>query len=169
MRYIIANIDGPPATLTRIAPAYGGRQFVGLSDDEIIQRVINRNIEVGVIPNRDAHWVIDETDLPGGAVSAENDYFFRAWVCTDGVVSVDMSKARTIHLAEIRRVRDTELAKEDINLMIANESGPSSEQDAVKAKKQTLRDIPATFDITTGVDTPEELKAKWPTELPDRE
>ena len=84
-------------------------------------------------------------------------------------VNVNMTKARAIHLEEIRRVRNEELAKEDINLMIANESGTSSEQDAVKAKKQTLRDLPATFDITTDVDTPEKLKAKWPSELPARE
>lgn len=84
-------------------------------------------------------------------------------------INVNMTKARAIHMEEIRRVRNDELAKEDINLMIANESGTSSEQDAVKAKKQTLRDIPATFDITTDVDTPEKLKAKWPSELPARE
>ena len=84
-------------------------------------------------------------------------------------INVNMSKARAIHLEEIRKVRNEELAKEDVNLMIANESGTSSEQDAVKAKKQTLRDLPATFDITTGVDTPEKLKAKWPSELPERE
>ena len=84
-------------------------------------------------------------------------------------INVNMTKARVIHLEEIRRVRNEELAKEDINLMIANESGTSSEQDAVKAKKQTLRDLPATFDITTDVDTPEKLKAKWPAELPTRE
>ena len=84
-------------------------------------------------------------------------------------INVNMTKARAIHLEEIRKVRNEELAKEDVNMMIANESGTSSEQDAVKAKKQTLRDIPATFDITTGVDTPEELKAKWPSELPERE
>jgi len=84
-------------------------------------------------------------------------------------INVNMTKARAIHLEEIRKVRNDELAKEDINLMIANESGTSSEQDAVKAKKQALRDIPATFDITTDVDTPEKLKAKWPAELPARE
>jgi hypothetical protein len=36
-------------------------------------------------------------------------------------------------------------------------------------EQQVLRDLPATFDITTDVDTPEKLKVKWPTELPDRE
>jgi hypothetical protein len=84
-------------------------------------------------------------------------------------INVNMTKARAIHLDEIRKVRNDELVKEDINLMIANESGTSSEQDAVKAKKQTLRDLPATFDITTDVDTPEKLKAKWPAELPARD
>jgi len=83
-------------------------------------------------------------------------------------VNVNMTKARAIHLAEIRRVRNEELAKEDINLMVANESGTSSEQDAVKAKKQVLRDLPATFSLDSYAD-PAALKAAWPTELPDRE
>ena len=34
----------------------------------------------------------------------------------------------------------------------------------IKAKKQELRDIPQTFDLTT--DTSEELKEKWPEGLP---
>ena len=84
-------------------------------------------------------------------------------------VSVNMTKARAMHLAEIRRVRNEELVKEDITFMRAVEAGDDSAQAAVATKKQTLRDIPATFDITTDVDTPEKLKAKWPTELPARE
>ena len=84
-------------------------------------------------------------------------------------ISVNMTKARAIHLAEIRRVRNAELEKEDISMLKAIEAGDTSEQSAVATKKQTLRDLPATFDITTGVGTPELLKAKWPTELPARE
>jgi len=84
-------------------------------------------------------------------------------------ISVNMTKARAIHLAEIRRVRNAELEKEDISMLKAIEAGDTSEQSAVATKKQTLRDLPATFDITTDVGTPELLKAKWPTELPARE
>ena len=84
-------------------------------------------------------------------------------------VNVNMTKARAIHLAEIRRVRNEELAKEDITFMRAVEDGDTDAQATIQAKKQTLRDLPATFDITTDVDTPEKLKAKWPTELPARE
>ena len=83
--------------------------------------------------------------------------------------NVNMTKARAIHLEKIRKVRNDELVKEDINMLKAIEAGDASAQSTVATKKQVLRDIPATFDITTGVDTPEKLKAKWPSELPARE
>ena len=84
-------------------------------------------------------------------------------------ISVNMTKARAIHLEEIRKVRNAELGKEDVTFMRAVEAGDTDTQATIATKKQTLRDIPATFDITTDVDTPEKLKAKWPTELPARE
>ena len=84
-------------------------------------------------------------------------------------INVNMSKARAIHLTEIRRVRNAELVKEDVTFMRAVEAGDASAQSTVATKKQVLRDIPATFDITTGVTTPEQLKILWPTELPARE
>ena len=84
-------------------------------------------------------------------------------------VNVNMSKARAIHLAEIRRVRNEELAAKDITFMRAVEAGDASAQATIGTEKQTLRDLPATFDITTGVDTPEKLKGRWPDQLPARE
>ena len=84
-------------------------------------------------------------------------------------INVNMTKARAIHLEEIRRVRNAELVKEDVTFMRAVEAEDTDAQATIKTKKQTLRDLPATFDITTDVDTPEKLKAKWPTELPARE
>ena len=84
-------------------------------------------------------------------------------------INVNMTKARAIHLEEIRRVRNAELVKEDVTFMRAVEAEDTDAQATIKTKKQTLRDIPATFDIPTDVDTPEKLKAKWPTELPARE
>ena len=84
-------------------------------------------------------------------------------------INVNMTKARAIHLEEIRRVRNEELVKEDVTFMRAVEDGDTDAQATIKTKKQTLRDIPQTFDLTTDNDTPEELKAKWPAELPTRE
>ena len=84
-------------------------------------------------------------------------------------INVNMTKARAVHLTEIRRVRNEELVKEDVTFMRAVEAGDTDAQATIATKKQTLRDIPATFDITTGVTTPEQLKARWPSELPARE
>ena len=83
-------------------------------------------------------------------------------------VNVNMTKARVIHMDAIRVVRNTELVAKDIVFMRAVEAGDASAQSTIATEKQTLRDIPATFDITTGVDTPEKMKAKWPAELPER-
>ena len=84
-------------------------------------------------------------------------------------INVDMTKARVIHMDVIRAERNKELAAKDITFMRSVEAGDASAQATIKAEKQTLRDIPATFDLTTDVDTPEKLKARWPTELPARE
>ena len=84
-------------------------------------------------------------------------------------ITTNMTKARVVHLTEIRRVRNAELVKEDVTFLRAVEAGDTDTQATIATKKQTLRDLPATFDITTDVDTPEKLKAKWPTELPARE
>jgi hypothetical protein len=84
-------------------------------------------------------------------------------------INVNMTKARVIHMDAIRVVRNAELVKEDVTFMRAVEDADTDAQATIKTKKQTLRDLPATFDITTDVDTPEKLKAKWPTELPARE
>ena len=83
-------------------------------------------------------------------------------------VNVNMTKARVIHMDAIRVARNAELVAKDITFMRAVEAGDASAQSTIATEKQTLRDIPATFDITTGVDTPEKLKAKWPAELPER-
>ena len=121
------------------------------------------------LPDPGPHYIVEESDLPGGGISDDNDYFFDGWEWDGSAVVVNMARGREIHLAEIRRVRDEELVKLDIPWMKAVEAGDTDAQATIRTQKQTLRDLPTTFDITTDVDTPEKLKAKWPTELPDRE
>ena len=83
-------------------------------------------------------------------------------------INVNMTKARAIHLEKIRRVRNAELEKEDINMLKAIEAGDGPVQSTVATKKQTLRDLPATFSLDSYAD-PAALKAAWPSELPARE
>jgi hypothetical protein len=115
------------------------------------------------IQNPDAVATIADITLP------DRDYLRNSWTFDGSNVVHDMPKARVIHLAEIRRVRDEELVKLDVPWMKAVEAGDTAAQATLQTQKQTLRDIPSTFDITTGITTPELLKAKWPSELPARE
>ena len=101
------------------------------------------------------------------------DRYFRDAVRWDDTLDCkcccDMPIARGIHMDRIRVVRNKELATKDITFMRAVEAGDTDAQATIGTEKQTLRDIPQTFDLTTDNDTPEELRAKWPTELPERE
>ena len=78
-------------------------------------------------------------------------------------IVINLSKARGIQMDKIREVRNQELAKKDVDFMKALEADDGSHT-AIAREKQVLRDIPQTFDLTT--DTAEELKEKWPDELP---
>ena len=78
-------------------------------------------------------------------------------------IKINMAKARGIQMDKIRQMRNKELAKKDIEYMRALEADDGSST-AIATEKQTLRDIPQTFDLTT--DTPEELKERWPEGLP---
>jgi len=90
-----------------------------------------------------------------------------AWeMDTDGTPKVNMAKARGVHMDTIRGVRDTELAALDLPFIRAIEVGDLDAQATIATKKQTLREIPQTFDLTAR--TPQQLKDKWPLELPPR-
>ena len=93
--------------------------------------------------------------------------FRNAWKQNDTQVAEDMALARPIHMDRIREVRNSELAKEDINFQKAIEADDNDTKAAVAAKKQTLRDIPQTFDLSAAGNG-EELDALWPSELPER-
>ena len=80
-------------------------------------------------------------------------------------INVNMSKARVIQMDAIRIARDAELDARDITFMRAVEAGDTVTQATIAAEKQTLRDIPQTFDLKIAR-TPAQLKNKWPDGLP---
>jgi hypothetical protein len=82
-------------------------------------------------------------------------------------IQVNMPKARLIHMDRIRAARNAELDAKDITFMRAVESDDTSAQATIATEKQTLRDLPATFDLS-GKNTSSTLHAAWPTELPAR-
>jgi hypothetical protein len=84
------------------------------------------------------------------------DEFRNAWESDGSRIGINMEKARDLHMARIRRVRNAELARLDIEQLRGRD---------VAAEKQTLRDLPDNLDLSTA-STPEALKAIWPSELP---
>lgn len=129
------------------------------TDEALLERTVAL-----VVPDGVNHWVLNFTDVPSDHECTASCEFYNAWRWIDGSVKVDMDKAKVIHMNEIRKARDNELAKLDVPWIKAQESGDIDEQTRIKAEKETLRNLPATFDLTC--DTPEELKAKWPEGLP---
>ena len=76
----------------------------------------------------------------------------------------DMAKAREIYKNKIREVRAPKLAELDIEFQRALETGASTTD--IVAKKQALRDAPASVGITSATD-PDQLKLHWTTDLKD--
>jgi len=138
--------------------------FGGLSEDEALTRIYEKDKPQSAL---EVH-IIDETQIPADHVCESDCELFNAWEWTDKV-TVNMPKARGVHMDVIRVVRNAELVKKDLTSLQAIESGNTDAQTAIATEKQTLRDIPQTFDLTTDNNTPEELKARWPSELPVRE
>jgi hypothetical protein len=152
-----------PYNLIQITPNWGLLPEYDNDESKVIDYVIERNKSSGQIAEGATYWLIDSEKVP------TDHYFFEAWEYGDDSVIVNMSKARNIHMNAIRVERNKELTAKDITFMRSVEDGNTDAQATIKAEKQALRDLPTTFDITTDVDTPEQLKVKWPTELPARE
>ena len=94
--------------------------------------------------------IVDDSELPQGA-DAE---FYNAWELVDGVVTVNLDKAKEITKNRLRAEREPLLAAEDVNYMKALEQGQDTS--AIVAEKQRLRDITTLADSAVST---EELRA----------
>jgi hypothetical protein len=77
------------------------------------------------------------------------------------MISVNMDKARQIHLTRIRAARADIFRQVDADRAIATDAGDQTALTSVKARATELRDVTKTAELTTA-QTPEELKAVWP-------
>lgn len=93
--------------------------------------------------------IVQESELP----QADND-FFNAWELANGVVTVNLDKAKEITKARLRAERAPLLAAQDVLFQRALESG--ADTTAIVAEKQRLRDVTGLVDACT---TTAELRA----------
>ena len=164
------------------SPAYGDLAHAGLSDDELLDLAIAKlRVRYSLPANHTIHIVEDADQRQRLAECCGRYYrypvfpdgegkrrgYLGAWeMDTDGRPKINMAKARGIQMDYIRQSRNIELVKESRSKV---RQFPEIEQlftTTLKTKLQTLRDIPQTFDLTTANDTPQELQAMWPRDLP---
>lgn len=92
--------------------------------------------------------IVDASELP----EADND-FFNSWELIDGVVSVNLDKAKAQTKDRLRAERAPLLAVQDVAFQRALEEGKDTS--AIVAEKQRLRDITSLVDTCK---TTEELR-----------
>jgi hypothetical protein len=93
--------------------------------------------------------IVDTADLP-----QEDNDFFNAWELANGVVTVNLDKAKELTRSRLRVEREPLLAAQDVLYMRALESGGLL--DGIVAEKQRLRDVTGLVDACT---TTAELRA----------
>ena len=150
---VIVYVDPSRGTTAIVHPAPQA-QLEDESEQEFLDRVAARAVPSGV-----PYQIVDRDPILDGDRTFRN-----ALTCVGGKFAHDMAKAREIHMAAIRKARDKELAKLDVETVKALGSGDTARRDAVEAQKQALRDIPKTFDLSSAK-TCAALKAMWPAEI----
>ena len=145
--------DGSVSTRGGFGPKFLAR-FNG-DVDAALQYVMD---ELVPIQNPGVEARIEDVEFP-----ADKD-FRMAWVRGTGKIDVDMPQARVIHMDRIREARAPKLVEADNEVKKAEDAGNAAALAKARAKRQKLRDIPQSFDLS-GATTPDELKALWPSEL----
>ncbi len=78
------------------------------------------------------------------------------------IVTIDMTKAKSIHKDKIREARIPKFQELDVEFTKALEAGTSTSE--IAAKRQALRDAPADSAIDAATDIAG-LKAQWNTDI----
>ena len=142
----------------------GTVQIMYLVDGADLQEAIDKHCAINkkgipINPRPVSVRQVTHADIP------QDRTFRNAWRDTGTTIKHDMDHAREIHMARVRRVRDRTIEKLDVPFMQAIEKGDAGKCAAISVEKQSLRDIPATLDLTKAV-TPEALAVLWPEGLP---
>lgn len=127
MKTIIKCTDGSVAVMTLVA---------GADEAEALEK--------WKLVNPDTY--ISHRQMPDSAIPSDRT-FRNAWADTtpELTIDIDMAKARTIYLESIRIKRNAELSKLDVQATKAQDIGDTETLAHIRARKQELRDLPATL------------------------
>lgn len=149
MKISYRNVEGS-ITLILGAPKKQIERSLGreLADEEYRQ-IVAKGVPEGAA---------EVQELPDDWQPIKDRTFRNAWEIDGKGVSVHMGKARDIHRNTLRRLREAEFAKLDVDSIRAQEAGDTRKLADVAKRKQALRDAPA-HPLIEAAATPEELKA----------
>jgi hypothetical protein len=124
--------DGVLMVMRPVINTFGEAE--GFTEEQAEQRAWSK-LPVDAINPR----FVVESEIP-------TDRTFRdAWADTATKITVDMIKARNIHLERIRIKRNAQLSKLDIEAIKAQDMGNVETLAQIRARKQELRDLPVTL------------------------
>ena len=121
-----------------------------------VQEVADKDVPDGV-----SYSIVEDSIIP------TDESFRDAWVgvgigTTGATITEDITKAKEIHIKQIRIARASKFTDLDIEYQRATET--SADTSAIVAKKQALRDAPAASGIATAANA-NDLKAQWDTSI----
>lgn len=112
-----------------------------------IEQVITKDIPAGV-----ESFIVDHDALPW-----DHNDFYNAWEQTNGVVTINLAKAKEVTKNRLRYDRVPLLQAQDIAFQRALEAG--ADTTAIVAEKNRLRDLPSLADSCTTLDELRALQA----------
>jgi len=115
----------------------------GERESEYLARVTDRTIaQLALVGFPDTQFIglLEDGAIPSDPVSWK---YRDAWEFSGGVISIDVEKAKPVALEALRKQRNAELEKLDIDEM--RFGGESEKLQEVRSRKQQLRDAPVTL------------------------
>lgn len=134
MKIMYTRPDDGGVSIVVAAPKEAIEHIVGpLTQEQYEAHIMARSVPADAINVK----LITEENLPA------TREFRNAWVdvTPDNNINIDVGRAKQIKLDELRRARNEQLAATDIELTRALETNDAIALDAVKAKRQALRDV----------------------------
>lgn len=111
-----------------------------------------KDVQSKDIPSGVKSYIVDYSSLP-----QNSDDFFNAWEQTNGVVTINIDKAKNITKDRLRKERAPLLEEQDVLYMKALEAGQDTTE--IVAEKSRLRNVTNLVDTCTTVEELRALKA----------
>ena len=121
------------------------------TDEQFAERIRIKDIPAGK-----PHHIQRSDALPGRR-------FREAWRQVGGGIGVDLPSARSIVMADLRAERNRRLTETDAEKNRLDDVGTSQEKNALRVRRQALRDLPVVVAAEIAAMTAEQMELHSPT------